>query len=83
MEKQLPGTSLEPEEMAEMVLKKALSDYRKAQIEKEIDESLRNRDKEEFLRLTEILKGISWTLFSVNKTSSYDMECILKSQHSW
>ncbi|WP_230136078.1 IDEAL domain-containing protein [Peribacillus frigoritolerans] len=42
-----------------MVLKKALSDYRKAQIEKEIDDSLRNRDKEEFLRLTEILKGIS------------------------
>lgn len=34
MEKQLPGTSLEPEEMAEMVLKKALSDYRRAQIEK-------------------------------------------------
>ncbi|CAH0285688.1 MULTISPECIES: IDEAL domain-containing protein [Bacillaceae] len=59
MEKQLPETSLEPEEMAEMVLKKALSDYRKAQIEKEIDHSLRNRDKEEFLRLTEILKGIS------------------------
>lgn len=60
MEKQLPGTSLEPEEMAEMVLKKALSDYRKAQIEKEIDDSLKNHDKDEFIRLTEILKGISW-----------------------
>ncbi|CAH0196576.1 hypothetical protein SRABI96_01807 [Peribacillus sp. Bi96] len=59
MEKQLPGTSLEPEEMAEMVLKKALSDYRKAQIEKAIDDSLKNRDKEEFIRLTEILKSIS------------------------
>ncbi|MFP3509773.1 IDEAL domain-containing protein [Peribacillus sp. SIMBA_075] len=59
MEKQLPGTSLEPEEMAEMVLKKALSDYRKAQIEKEIDDSLKNHDKDEFIRLTEILKGIS------------------------
>ncbi|MGE7185662.1 IDEAL domain-containing protein [Peribacillus sp. NPDC006672] len=59
MEKQLPGTSLEPEEIAEMVLKKALSDYRKAQIEKEIDDSLKNHDKDEFIRLTEILKGIS------------------------
>ncbi|MDF9763208.1 MULTISPECIES: IDEAL domain-containing protein [Peribacillus] len=59
MEKQLPGTSLEPEEMAELVLKKALSDYRKAQIEKEIDDSLKNHDKDEFIRLTEILKGIS------------------------
>jgi len=67
MEKQLPGTSLEPEEMAEMVLKKALSDYRKAQIEKEIDDSLRNRDKEEFLRLTEILKGISWNFILCEK----------------
>lgn len=59
MEKQLPGTSLEPEEMAEMVLKKALSDYRKAQIEKAIDDSLKNRDKDEFIRLTELLKSIS------------------------
>ncbi|MCK1993254.1 IDEAL domain-containing protein [Peribacillus muralis] len=59
MEKQLPGTSLEPEEMAEMVLEKALSDYRKAQIEKAIDDSLKDRDKEEFIRLTELLKSIS------------------------
>ncbi|KWW22669.1 hypothetical protein AS888_03400 [Peribacillus simplex] len=59
MEKQLPGTSLEPEEIAEMVLKKALSDYRKAQIEKAIDDSLKNRDKDEFIRLTELLKSIS------------------------
>ncbi|PJN88629.1 MULTISPECIES: IDEAL domain-containing protein [Bacillaceae] len=59
MEKQLPGTSLEPEEMAEMVLKKALSDYRKAQIDKAIDDSLKNRDKDEFIRLTELLKSIS------------------------
>ncbi|MFJ7755609.1 IDEAL domain-containing protein [Peribacillus muralis] len=59
MEKQLPGTSLEPEEMAEMVLKKALSDYRKAQIEKAIDDSLKNRDKDEFIRLTGLLKSIS------------------------
>ncbi|AOH53500.1 hypothetical protein ABE28_003980 [Peribacillus muralis] len=59
MEKQLPGTSLEPEEMAEMVLKKALSDYRKAQIVKAIDNSLKDRNKGEFIRLTELLKSIS------------------------
>ncbi|WP_285768418.1 IDEAL domain-containing protein [Peribacillus sp. SI8-4] len=59
MEKQLPGTSLEPEEMAEMVLKKALSDYRKAQIEKAIDDSLKDRNKDEFIRLTDLLKSIS------------------------
>ncbi|MGE7876727.1 IDEAL domain-containing protein [Peribacillus muralis] len=59
MEKQLPGTSLEPEEIAEMVLKKALSDYRKAQIEKAIDNSLKDRNKGEFIRLTELLKSIS------------------------
>ncbi|MFI8494103.1 IDEAL domain-containing protein [Peribacillus butanolivorans] len=59
MEKQLPGTPLEPEVMAEMVLKKALSDYRKAQIERKIDESLKMRNKEEFIRLTDELKSIS------------------------
>ncbi|MGE6378405.1 IDEAL domain-containing protein [Peribacillus muralis] len=59
MEKQLPGTSLEPEEIAEMVLKKALSDYRKAQIEKAIDNSLKDRNKGEFIRLTDLLKSIS------------------------
>ncbi|WP_028403060.1 IDEAL domain-containing protein [Ectobacillus panaciterrae] len=44
---------------AEMVLDKALHDFRKKQIQKEIDRSLRNRNKEEFLRLTEELKNIS------------------------
>lgn len=59
MEKQLPGTLLEPEEIAEVVLKRALIEYRKAQIEKKIDESLKNRNKEEFIRLTDELKSIS------------------------
>ncbi|MBO1000018.1 IDEAL domain-containing protein [Bacillus sp. SD075] len=31
-----------------MVLKRALADYRKAQIEKQIDESLKNRNKVKF-----------------------------------
>ncbi|MFD6439489.1 IDEAL domain-containing protein [Peribacillus sp. NPDC060186] len=56
MEKQMPETLLEPEVTAEMVLKRALADYRKAQIEKQIDDSLKNRNKEEFIRLTNELK---------------------------
>ncbi|MGG2093264.1 IDEAL domain-containing protein [Bacillus sp. S13(2024)] len=44
---------------AEMVLDKAIHDFRKEQIQKEIDRSLQNRNKEEFLRLTEELKSIS------------------------
>ncbi|MGE7762244.1 IDEAL domain-containing protein [Peribacillus sp. NPDC097895] len=56
MEKQLPGTLLEPEVIAEMVLKKALADYRKAQNEKQIDDTLKNRKKVEFFRLINELK---------------------------
>ncbi|WP_408008388.1 IDEAL domain-containing protein [Pseudalkalibacillus sp. A8] len=46
-------------EFAEMVLNKALRNFRKEQIRKEIDQSLQDRNKEEFLRLTEELKNIS------------------------
>ncbi|MFY0805698.1 IDEAL domain-containing protein [Peribacillus frigoritolerans] len=56
MEKQLPETLLEPDVIAEMVLMRALEDYRKAQIEKQIDDSLKNRNKVEFIRLTNELK---------------------------
>ena len=65
MERNLLNTSPQPEvtvmdsEWAEMVLNKALRDFRKEQIRKEIDQSLQNRNKEEFLRLTEQLKNIS------------------------
>ncbi|MFB9759847.1 IDEAL domain-containing protein [Ectobacillus funiculus] len=44
---------------AKMVLDKALRDFRKKQIQKEIDQSLQDRNKEEFLRLTAELKDIS------------------------
>jgi uncharacterized protein YpiB (UPF0302 family) len=44
---------------AEMVLDNAIREFRKDQIHKEIDRSLQNGDKEEFLRLTEELKKIS------------------------
>ncbi|MEE3956083.1 IDEAL domain-containing protein [Peribacillus frigoritolerans] len=64
MEKQLPETLLEPEVIAENVLKKALADYRKVQIEKQIDDSLKNRNKVEFFRLTNELKR---TTLNANK----------------
>ncbi|WP_075982829.1 IDEAL domain-containing protein [Bacillus massilinigeriensis] len=41
---------------AEMVLDRALLNYRKEMLHKEIDQSLRDRNKKEFLRLTEELK---------------------------
>ncbi|MCQ6282710.1 IDEAL domain-containing protein [Bacillus sp. EB600] len=44
---------------AEMVLDKALRDFRKEKIQKKIDLSLRDKDKPEFLRLTEELKKVS------------------------
>ncbi|MBT2741040.1 IDEAL domain-containing protein [Bacillus sp. ISL-77] len=44
---------------AEMVLDKALRDFRKEKIQKKIDLSLRNKNKAEFLRLTEELKKVS------------------------
>lgn len=59
MEKQLPRTPLEPEVIAEMVLDKAIRDFRKKKIEQAIDHSLKNRNKEEFIRLTEELKNIN------------------------
>ena len=44
-------------EVAKLFLEKALYDFRKGQIQKQIDESLKNQDKEEFLRLTDRLKA--------------------------
>ena len=45
-------------EFVERMLNKALRDYQKEQILKEIDKSLQKRNKVEFLRLTEELKNI-------------------------
>jgi uncharacterized protein YpiB (UPF0302 family) len=67
MEKQLPETLLEPEVIAEMVLKRALEDYRKAQIEKQIDDSLKKRNKGEFFRLTNELKRTHKMQTELNK----------------
>ncbi|MGF3104711.1 IDEAL domain-containing protein [Rossellomorea sp. DUT-2] len=43
---------------AEMILDKALLTFQKEQLEQKIDQSLRDRNKEEFLRLTEELNQI-------------------------
>ncbi|MBT2734051.1 IDEAL domain-containing protein [Bacillus sp. ISL-7] len=44
---------------AEMVLDKALRDFRKEKIQKKIDLSLRDKNKAEFIRLTEELRKVS------------------------
>ncbi|MFJ7932524.1 IDEAL domain-containing protein [Peribacillus sp. NPDC096448] len=65
MERNLVNTPPQPEvnvkdsEFAEMVLNNALRNFQKEQIRKEIDQSLQDRNKEEFLRLTRELKNIS------------------------
>ncbi len=43
---------------AEMILDEALLKFRKEQLDQKIDQSLRSRNKSEFLRLTEELKKI-------------------------
>ncbi|MFE7082911.1 IDEAL domain-containing protein [Priestia megaterium] len=45
--------------LAQLVLDKALRDFEKTQILMKIDESLQNRDREEFIRLTEKLRSVS------------------------
>lgn len=42
--------------LAEMVLDKALRNFQKERLLKEIDHALENKNKKEFLRLTEELK---------------------------
>ncbi|MGM0878690.1 MAG: IDEAL domain-containing protein [Bacillota bacterium] len=65
MERNLLNTPPQPEvnvmdsEFGEMLLNKALRNLLKEQIRKEIDQSLQDRNKKKFLRLTEELKNIS------------------------
>lgn len=56
---QQPEVQNSSSQIAEMVLDKALRDFQKEQLLKEIDYSLRDRNKEAFMRLTEKLKKIS------------------------
>lgn len=52
-------TSISDEMLAELFLSQVMKDFKKGKILEEIDQSLRNKDKEAFLRLTDKLKSVS------------------------
>lgn len=56
---QQPDVTIIDSISAEIVLEKALLDFRKKKIQQKIDQSLKDKNKSEFLRLTEKLKNIS------------------------
>lgn len=56
---QQPDATIIDSISAEIVLEKALLDFRKKKIQQKIDQSLKDKNKSEFLRLTEKLKNIS------------------------
>ncbi|WP_311439549.1 IDEAL domain-containing protein [Mesobacillus foraminis] len=45
-------------ELAKLFLDKTLLDFQKSKLQKQIDHSLSNYDKKEFLRLTELFKHL-------------------------
>ena len=45
--------------LAEMFLDQLMNDFKRSKILQETDQSLKNKDKEAFLRLTEKLKSVS------------------------
>jgi len=51
--------SISDEMLAELFLNQVIKDFKKRKILKEINHSLKNKDKEAFLRLTEQLKSLS------------------------
>lgn len=52
--------NIEDEVVAELFLNQVVKDFKKGKILEEIDQSLKNKDKETFLRLTEELQSVSW-----------------------
>ena len=52
-------TNISDEVVAELFLDQVMKDFKKSKILKGIDQSLKNKDKETFLRLTEELKSVS------------------------
>ncbi|MFP3846215.1 IDEAL domain-containing protein [Priestia filamentosa] len=52
-------TDIHDEVVAELFLNQVMKDFKKGKILEEIDQSLKNKDKETFLRLTEELKSVS------------------------
>ncbi|CAH0312066.1 MULTISPECIES: IDEAL domain-containing protein [Priestia] len=51
--------SLCDEMLTELFLDQTMNDFKRSKILKEIDQSLKNKDKQAFLRLTEELKSVS------------------------
>ncbi|MBE5102299.1 IDEAL domain-containing protein [Priestia aryabhattai] len=51
--------SLRDEMLAELFLNQVMSDFKRSKILEKVDQSLKNKDKEAFLRLTEELKSVS------------------------
>ncbi|MED4239219.1 IDEAL domain-containing protein [Priestia megaterium] len=51
--------NLRDEMLAEMFLDQMMNNFKKSKILEEIDQSLKNKDKEAFFRLTEDLKSVS------------------------
>ena len=51
--------SLRDEMLAELFLDQMMNNFKKSKILREIDQSLKNKDKEAFFRLTEELKSVS------------------------
>lgn len=52
-------SKISDEILTELFLVQIMNDFKKSKILKKIDQSLQNRDKEAFLRLTEELKSVS------------------------
>lgn len=53
------GMNITDTDFAELLLEKSLFDFKKEQLKKEIDKSLAQRNKDEFLRLATELKNLS------------------------
>lgn len=51
--------NLRDEILAELFLNQMMNNFKKSKILEEIDQSLKNKDKETFFRLTEELKSVS------------------------
>jgi len=51
--------NIHDEVVAELFLNQVMKDFKKIKVLEEIDQSLKNKDKETFLRLTEELKAVS------------------------
>ena len=51
--------NIRDEMLAELFLDQMLNNFKKSKIFEEIDQSLKNKDKESFFRLTEELKSVS------------------------